>query len=138
MGLSRTTRHTCLFLQHAVAASLASYLSLVSGGGLGPNNAFKPTPHRGANHMAGTACHVLHAPLRRGLTWVLGAMSSKAAIVKTGTWLYGGSVETPVDIISLDCDWDYELNKADGRLEEGEEPIPLGPDGCLYYVRFQN
>ena len=65
-------------------------------------------------------------------------MSSKAAIVKTGTWLYGGSVETPVDIISLDCDWDYELNKADGRLEEGEEPIPLGPDGCLYYVRFQN
>ena len=40
----------------------------------GPNNAFKPTPHRGANHMAGTACHVLHAPLRRGLTWVLGLM----------------------------------------------------------------
>lgn len=33
-----------------------------------PNNAFKPTPHRGANHMAGRACHVLHAPLRRGLT----------------------------------------------------------------------
>ncbi|MBB1474014.1 hypothetical protein H5368_13340 [Luteimonas sp. MC1782] len=33
-----------------------------------PNNAFKPTPHRGANHMADTACHVLHAPLRRGLT----------------------------------------------------------------------
>ena len=35
---------------------------------LPPNNAFKPTPHRGANHMADTACHVLHAPLRRGLT----------------------------------------------------------------------
>ncbi len=33
-----------------------------------PNNAFKPTPHRGANHMAGAACHVPHAPLRRGLT----------------------------------------------------------------------
>ena len=32
-----------------------------------PNNALKPTPHRGANHMAGRACHVLHAPLRRGL-----------------------------------------------------------------------
>ena len=41
-------------------------------GQLPPNNAFKPTPHRGANHMAGTACHVLHAPLRRGLTLVLG------------------------------------------------------------------
>jgi len=35
--------------------------------GLRPNNALKPTPHRGANHMADTACHVLHAPLRRGL-----------------------------------------------------------------------
>ena len=32
-----------------------------------PNNVLKPTPHRGANHMAGKACHVLHAPLRRGL-----------------------------------------------------------------------
>ena len=34
---------------------------------LAPNNVLKPTPHRGANHMAGRACHVLHAPLRRGL-----------------------------------------------------------------------
>ena len=37
-----------------------------------PNESFKPTPHRGANHMADTACHVLHAPLQRGLTLVLG------------------------------------------------------------------
>ena len=29
-------------------------------------------PHRGANHMAGTVCHALHAPLRHGLTLVLG------------------------------------------------------------------
>src|SRR5690606_25414354 len=89
MGLSRTTRHTCLFLQHAVAASLASYLSLVSGGGLGPNNAFKPTPHRGANHnMAGTACHVLHAPLRRGLTRVL-AFCAELRYDWIGRWCKG-------------------------------------------------
>src|SRR5690606_12832696 len=62
-----------------LAASGAGSVALLSGGswafgGIGgarPNNAFKPTPHRGANHMAGQACHVLHAPLRRGLTWVL-------------------------------------------------------------------
>src|SRR5690606_1441972 len=32
-----------------------------------PNESFKPMPHRGANPMAGTACHALHAPLRHGL-----------------------------------------------------------------------
>src|SRR5690606_11642331 len=37
-------------------------------GGARPNNPFKPTPHRGAKHMAGKAGHVLRAPLRRGLT----------------------------------------------------------------------
>ena len=65
-------------------------------------------------------------------------MSDKIAIVKIGTWLYGGTVETPVDIISLDCDWDYELDKAEGQLAAGDEPTPMGPDGCLYYVRFQH
>src|SRR5690606_9685266 len=40
-----------------------------------PNESFKPMPHRGANHMAGTASHALHAPLRHGLTLVLGRMS---------------------------------------------------------------
>src|SRR5690606_13743756 len=44
-----------------------------------PNNAFKPTPHRVANHMAGTACHVAHAPLRRGLTLVLGLTRASLA-----------------------------------------------------------
>ena len=65
-------------------------------------------------------------------------MSNKAAIVKVGTWLYGGSVETPVDIISLACDWGYELDKADGQLAPSDQPTPMGPDGCLYYVRFQH
>jgi len=58
-------------------------------------------------------------------------------IVRTGTWLYDGSVERAVDIISLEYDWWYSLAEGDGQLEEGEMPLPLGPDGCLYYVRSQ-
>ncbi len=65
-------------------------------------------------------------------------MSDKIAIVKVGTWIYGGSVETPVDIISLDCDWGYELDKVEGHLAPDDQPTPMGPDGCLYYVRFQH
>ena len=88
--------------------------------------------------MAEKACHVFGSTTQVGLTQALGAMSDKIAIVRTGTWLYGGSVETPVDIISLDCDWDYELDKADGHLAADDEPTPMGPDGCLYYVRFKD
>jgi len=58
-------------------------------------------------------------------------------VVRTGTWLYDGIVERPVDVIALDFDWWYELSKADDMLESGEEPLPLGPEGVLYYVRFQ-
>lgn len=59
-------------------------------------------------------------------------------IVRIGVWLYGGSVETPVDIVALDYDWHYKLGKEDGHLEPGEEPMPLGPDGWVYYVRFRH
>jgi len=58
-------------------------------------------------------------------------------IVLTGTWLYDGLVEKAVDIVALEYDWWHSLAEADGQLEEGETPLPLGPDGCLYYVRFQ-
>src|SRR5690606_16197941 len=37
-----------------------------------PNNSFKPTPLRYANHMADKACHVLRSTARRGLTLALG------------------------------------------------------------------
>ena len=33
-----------------------------------PNNAFKPKLLRSANHMAGTACHVLGSTTQLGLT----------------------------------------------------------------------
>ena len=65
-------------------------------------------------------------------------MPDNIAIVKVGTWLYGGTAETPVDIVSLEFDWGYEFDKAEGQLDSGDAPTPLGPDGCLYYVRFQH
>ena len=43
----------------------------------------------------------------------------------------------PVDIVALDYDWSFELCRADDDDHEHEEPQPLGPDGFLYYVRFQ-
>lgn len=58
-------------------------------------------------------------------------------IVREGVWLYGGSVETPVDIVALDYDWHFNLAKLDGQLEPGEEPTPLGPEGWLYYARIR-
>ena len=59
------------------------------------------------------------------------------SIVRTGTWLYGGTAETPVDVIALNYDWWYCLAELDGQLEPGENAKSLGPDGCLYYVRFR-
>lgn len=58
-------------------------------------------------------------------------------IVARGTWLYGGSVDTPVDIVALDYDWGYELDRADGRLEPGQVPEKMGSEGVLYYGRFR-
>src|SRR5690606_15838213 len=50
-----------------------------------PNNAFKPKPLRSAQHMAGTACHVLCSTTRLGLTWVLGLVSRTAVAVVLGS-----------------------------------------------------
>ncbi|MBK7951771.1 MAG: hypothetical protein IPK00_24155 [Deltaproteobacteria bacterium] len=58
-------------------------------------------------------------------------------VVRTGTWLYDGSVDMPVDIIGLDYDFWYQIGKADDQLEPGEEPEALSPEGFLYYVRFR-
>lgn len=57
--------------------------------------------------------------------------------MRTGIWLYDGTVEKSVDIIALEFGWWYSLAFEDGQLEDGEEQIPLGPDCCLYYARFQ-
>ena len=57
--------------------------------------------------------------------------------MRSGRWLYDGAAEQPVDIVGLDYDFWYEDGRADDRLEPGERPRPLGPDGLLYYVRFR-
>lgn len=59
-------------------------------------------------------------------------------VVRSGTWLYDGTLEQPVDVVALNFDWWHELASADGLLEEGETPLPLGPTGFLYYARFQH
>lgn len=59
-------------------------------------------------------------------------------IIARGTWLYGGSIEEHVDIVALDYDWEYEFDRADGRLEPGREPESLSNDGFLYYGRFKH
>jgi len=58
--------------------------------------------------------------------------------VKSGRWFYDDSVERPVDIVSLDCDFWHEIARAEGALEESEEPMALGKEGFLYCVRFRN
>jgi hypothetical protein len=59
-------------------------------------------------------------------------------IVARGTWVHGGLVETPADIVALDYDWAYEFDRAEGRLEPDQVPTPLGADGVLYYGRFKH
>lgn len=58
-------------------------------------------------------------------------------IFKTGTWLYDGDTEQPVDIIGLDYDYWHEIGKADDMLEPGEEPMKFVEEGFLYYAKFQ-
>jgi hypothetical protein len=58
-------------------------------------------------------------------------------IVKIGTYRTGLLSRAHVDIISLDYDWWYSLAEADDQLEPGETPMPLSPDGLLYYARIK-
>ena len=59
-------------------------------------------------------------------------------IVRHGTWLYDNAVSLPVDIVSLNYDFWYELGKADDQLEPGEAPQPMNELGVLYYYRFRH
>jgi hypothetical protein len=58
-------------------------------------------------------------------------------IVQKGYWLYGSVAKTPVDVIAVDFDWWYDMAKEEETLELGEEPLAMGEEGFLYYVRFQ-
>jgi hypothetical protein len=54
--------------------------------------------------------------------------------VLSGTWLYDGQTRERVTIIARNYDMRYSVYDAEGMLEDGEQPVPLGPDGRLYYV----
>jgi hypothetical protein len=55
--------------------------------------------------------------------------------VTEGAFLYDGTVPTPIAIIAKDHDASYALAEAEGWLEPGEQPTPVGPDGVLYYQK---
>lgn len=59
----------------------------------------------------------------------------KHRVVRSGTWLYDGTVKRPIYIVELDYDFWFEMCKGDGFLEPGEKP-ELNADGFLYYVCF--
>ena len=54
--------------------------------------------------------------------------------VLSGTWFYDGQVPERITILARNYDMRHSMYEADGMLEAGEEPVPLGPDGRLYYV----
>ncbi|MEM1404869.1 MAG: hypothetical protein AAGG55_16145 [Pseudomonadota bacterium] len=58
-------------------------------------------------------------------------------IVKSGGWVLDGGLEMLVDIVALHYDWYYVSDKEAGMLRPDTAPKPLGPDGLLYHVRFQ-
>jgi hypothetical protein len=58
-------------------------------------------------------------------------------IIRSGRWLYGGTVEMPVDVIGLDYDWYLESDKGAFGAEDGDQPMPLDREGFIYYVRFR-
>ena len=76
-------------------------------------------------------------PIRHRRTTYIVLDGRVLRIVRSGEWLYDGSVRMPVDVVALDFDWSFELCRADDEHDEYEEPQPLGADGLLYYVRFQ-
>ena len=47
---------------------------------------------------------------------------------------YDGRSPEQVTVIARNYDMRYSTFEADGMLEDGEQPVPLGPDGRLYYV----
>jgi hypothetical protein len=58
-----------------------------------------------------------------------------AAIVARGTWIYDGVAPMPVFIVATDFDFWFEVAKADGDLEPGEQP-DLNAEERLYYLSF--
>jgi hypothetical protein len=54
-------------------------------------------------------------------------------VVLSGTWLYGGDVPKPVEVVRLAYDYYFELPSDDGRSPWA--PYPPNAEGAFYYVR---
>ena len=52
-------------------------------------------------------------------------------IAMSGSWLYDGTTQRPVDIVALDYDHWFAIGEADDALAPADTAQPLGPDGCL-------
>ena len=57
--------------------------------------------------------------------------------VLRGKWLYDNSVYKPVQVFVIDYDYYYEIAKADGQLETGEEPV-LNEAGEMYMIKWND
>jgi hypothetical protein len=55
--------------------------------------------------------------------------------VKTGEWLYDNQTPMTVKIFVLNFDYNYEIAKADGQLDEGEKP-ELNEEGEIYMIKW--
>jgi hypothetical protein len=64
----------------------------------------------------------------------VGLNDSHGEPVLRGTWLYDGRKRETITIVARSYDMRFSTFAADGMLEDGEQPVPLGPDGRLYYV----
>lgn len=58
-------------------------------------------------------------------------------LVRSGHWLYDGTVPMPINIVGLDFDFWYDIVAEEGMLDEGEVPMEPGADGLIYYLRLQ-
>ena len=83
-------------------------------------------PQRGANHMAGTACHALHAPLRHGLTLVLGGKpTSGATVIRALLTLIAFLVTLPVIGVMTFFAVIFLAGPHGGVLPQWTEPVVL-------------
>lgn len=51
-------------------------------------------------------------------------------LVRSGHWLYDGTVPMPVNIVGLDFDFWYDIAREEAMLDDGEVPLEPGAEGA--------
>jgi hypothetical protein len=62
---------------------------------------------------------------------------SVVTFVKQGLAHLGDSIHMPVQILGFDHDFWFRAREVRGGRPPGAKPLPLGPDGLLFYVCFR-